>query len=308
MVGSAICRELRLNDDVNLITRNREELDLLNQVDVDSFFKSEQPHEVILCAAKVGGIYANSSYPAEFIYQNLQIQNNVIHSAHQHNVQKLLCLVSSCIYPKLAAQPLKENSLLGGFLESTNEAYAIAKIAGVKLCESYNRQYGRDYRSVMPTNLYGPGDNYNLKDSHVVPALIRRLHDAKIGNSEKVTIWGSGNQMREFLYVDDMASACVFIHNLPYNLYKDHTSPMVSHINIGTGEDLSIRELAETISNIIGFEGDLCFDKTKPDGTPKKLLDVSLLNNLGWKSKISLVEGLKFSYGDFLKNNSNLRM
>ena len=263
MVGSAICRQLKHKVNVALIVRAREELDLCDQMAVQEFMKSEKPDEVILAAAKVGGIHANNTYPADFIYQNLQIQNNVIHAAHLNDVQKLLFLGSSCIYPRKVQQPMKEDALLAGALEPTNEAYAIAKIAGIKMCESYNRQYGRDYRSVMPTNLYGPGDNYHPENSHVVPALIRRFHKAKRKNLDEVVIWGSGNQKREFLYVDDMAEASLFVHYLDYRLLAANTNPMLSHINVGTGTDITIKELAKTVKKVIGFQGKLVFDLTK---------------------------------------------
>ena len=299
MVGSAICRQLQKQADVEIITRTRDELDLCDQSAVHAFMKSEKPDEVILAAAKVGGIHANNTYPAEFIYQNLQIQNNVIHAAHMNDVQKLLFLGSSCIYPRAVEQPMKEEALLTGVLEPTNEPYAIAKIAGIKMCESYNRQYGRDYRSVMPTNLYGPGDNYHPENSHVVPALIRRFHEAKENNRDEVIIWGSGTPMREFLYVDDMADASLFVHNLPRSTFDENTQPMLSHINVGTGTDVTIRELAETVKDIVGFNGDLMVDLTKPDGAPRKLMDVLLLANLGWEASVNLKDGLRKSYYDF---------
>ena len=306
MVGSAICHQLERQPDVLLVTRNRSELNLLNQSDVLEFMKTERPDEVILAAAKVGGIYANKMYPAEFIYENLQIQNNVIHAAHLNEVQKLLFLGSSCIYPRLAAQPICEDSLLVGTLEPTNEPYAIAKIAGVKMCESYNRQYGRDYRSVMPTNLYGPGDNYHPENSHVVPALIRRFHEAKLNKSHEVLVWGSGKPKREFLYIRDMVEASLFVHNLHIELFKSITKPMQSHLNVGTGVDVTISELAETIKEVVGFEGNLRFDISKPDGTPRKLLDVSVLKNLGYEATTDLRTGLKMAYSDFLQNQSKL--
>ena len=304
MVGGAICRQLQKKCDVEIITCKREELDLCDQPAVHEFMKSEKPDEVILAAAKVGGIYANNAYPAEFIYQNLQIQNNIIHAAHINDIQKLLFLGSSCIYPRAVEQPMREDALLTGVLEPTNEPYAIAKIAGIKMCESYNRQYGRDYRCVMPTNLYGPGDNYHPENSHVVPALIRRFHEAKDNNLAEVVIWGSGTPMREFLYVDDMAEASLFVHKLPRSIFEESTLPMLSHINIGTGTDVTIRELAETIKNVIGFSGGLVFDPSKPDGTPRKLMDVNLLSNLGWKASVSLKSGLERSYEDFLSGQS----
>ena len=299
MVGSAICRQLQKHTDVEIITRARDELDLCDQLEVHEFMKSEKPDEVILAAAKVGGIHANNTYPAEFIYQNLQLQNNVIHAAHENDVQKLLFLGSSCIYPLAAEQPMKEDALLTGVLEPTNEPYAISKIAGIKMCESYNRQYGRDYRSVMPANLYGPGDNYHPENSHVVPALIRRFHEAKENNLNEVIVWGSGTPMREFLYVDDMAKASLFVHDLPRIIFDENTKPMRSHINVGTGTDVTIRELAETVKEVVGFKGALVFDITKPDGTPRKLMDVSLLTNLGCKTSMSFKSGLEISYADF---------
>ena len=308
MVGSAICRQLQKKFDVEIITRTHDKLDLCDQRAVHDFMKLEKPDEVILAAAKVGGIHANNTYPAEFIYQNLQIQNNVIHAAHMNDVQKLLFLGSSCIYPRAVKQPMSEDALLTGILEPTNEPYAIAKIAGIKMCESYNRQYGRDYRSVMPTNLYGPGDNYHPENSHVVPALIRRFHEAKENNHGEVVVWGSGAPMREFLYVDDMADASMFVHNLQHTTYAENTEPMLSHINVGTGIDVTIKELAQTIKEVVGFHGEIIFDRTKPDGTVRKLMDVSKLRELGYVAPTSLRSGLELSYADFLKNSSVLRM
>lgn len=308
MVGSAICRQLQSQSDAEIITRSRDELDLCDQRAVQDFMQSENPDEVILAAAKVGGIYANNSYPAEFIYQNLQIQNNIIHAAHMKDVQKLLFLGSSCIYPRAVEQPMREDALMTGILEPTNEPYAIAKIAGIKMCESYNRQYGRDYRSVMPTNLYGPGDNYHPENSHVVPALIRRFHEAKENNHGEVVVWGSGAPMREFLYVDDMADASLFVHNLEHTIYVENTEPMLSHINVGTGVDVTIKELAQTIKEVVGFHGEIIFDRTKPDGTMRKLMDVSTLHEIGYVAPTSLRSGLELSYADFLKNISVLRM
>jgi nucleoside-diphosphate-sugar epimerase len=299
MVGSAICRQLQKQTDVDIITRTREELDLSDQRAVHEFMRSEKPDEVILAAAKVGGIHANNTYPAEFIYQNLQIQNNVIHAAHVNDVQKLLFLGSSCIYPRAVEQPMKEDALLTGVLEPTNEPYAVAKIAGIKMCESYNRQYGRDYRSVMPTNLYGPGDNYHPENSHVVPALIRRFHEAKENNLDEVVVWGSGRPRREFLYVDDMAKASLFVHYLDSETLLDATKPMLSHINVGTGTDVTIRELADTVKDVVGFTGALVFDRTKPDGTPKKLLDTAFLKRVGFSNTISLKMGLEITYENF---------
>ena len=306
MVGSAICRQLQQQPDVEILTRTRAELDLCDQAAVLEFMRSERPDEVILAAAKVGGIHANNTYPAEFIYQNLQIQSNVIHAAHLNDVQKLLFLGSSCIYPRHAPQPMRENALLTGILEPTNEPYAIAKIAGIKMCESYNRQYGRDYRSVMPTNHYGPGDNYHPDNSHVVPALIRRFHEAKDRNSSEVVIWGSGAAKREFLYVDDMAEASLFVHTLHSDIFSEQTQPMLSHVNVGTGGDVTIRDLAVTVKEVVGFTGNLVFDTSKPDGAPRKLMDVDLLTNLGWTASVGLRDGLRHSYQDFL-NNQNIR-
>ena len=308
MVGSAICRQLKKKSDVEIITRARDELDLCDQLAVHKFMKSEKPDEVILAAAKVGGIHANNTYPAEFIYQNLQVQNNVIHAAHVNDVQKLLFLGSSCVYPRAVEQPMQEDALLTGVLEPTNQPYAIAKIAGIKMCESYNRQYGRDYRSVMPTNLYGPGDNYHPENSHVVPALIRRFHEAKENNQKEVVVWGSGTPMREFMYVDDMAEASLFVHNIKQVLYEKNTQPMESHINVGTGTDVTIKELAETIMEAVGFPGNIVFDKTKPDGTMRKLLGVERLSLLGYSAPTSLRSGLDLTYADFLENALTLRM
>ena len=300
MVGSAICRKLQQQPDVKIITRTRKELDLFDQSAVHEFMNLEKPDEVILAAAKVGGIHANKTYPAEFIYENLQIQNNIIHASHINDVQKLLFLGSSCIYPRQVQQPMRENAILTGILEPTNEPYAIAKIAGIKMCESFNRQYGRDYRSVMPTNLYGPGDNYHPENSHVVPALIRRFHTAKQNNLNEVVVWGTGTPKREFLYVDDMAEASLFIHNLDQEIFLAQTQPMLSQINVGTGADVTIKELALKIKEVVGFDGAIVFDCTKPDGTLRKLMDVSLLSELGWNASISLKSGLKLSYADFL--------
>jgi GDP-L-fucose synthase len=300
MVGSAIIRQLQQDSSYSIITASRSELDLTNQQAVNQFFAENDIDQVYLAAAKVGGIHANNEYPAEFIYQNIMIEANIIHAAHTNNVQKLLFLGSSCIYPKLAEQPMSEAALLTGKLEETNEPYAIAKIAGIKLCESYNRQYGRDYRSVMPTNLYGPGDNYHLENSHVIPAMIRRFHEAKIDNSTSVMIWGTGKPYREFLYVDDMAAACLHVMNLNKVTYEKHTQAMLSHINVGVGHDLTIAELAKTIGKVVGFKGEVDFDRTKPDGAPQKLMDSSRLNNLGWKAAVGLEEGLTLAYQDFL--------
>jgi len=299
MVGSAIVRQLKATGQPNIIARTHSELDLTNQEAVNAFFSKEKPEQVYLAAAKVGGIHANNTYPAEFIYQNLMIEANIIQAAHCNEVQKLLFLGSSCIYPKAVPQPMQEEALLTGVLEATNEPYAIAKIAGIKLCESYNRQYGRDYRSVMPTNLYGPGDNYHPENSHVVPALIRRFHLAKVRNEPNVTIWGSGTPRREFLFVDDMASASVHVMNLDKATYDQITTPMLSHINVGSGYDLTIKELAESVGKVVGYRGEITFDLTKPDGTPRKLMDNSRINSLGWQAKVNLETGLGLAYTDF---------
>lgn len=305
MVGSAIVRTLQTHErQTNIVTRTHTELDLTNQAAVSAFFEAEKPDQVYLAAAKVGGIHANNTYPAEFIYKNLMIEANVIQAAHANNVQKLLFLGSSCIYPKAVPQPMREDALLTGVLEATNEPYAVAKIAGIKLCESYNRQYGRDYRSVMPTNLYGPGDNYHPENSHVIPALIRRFHEAKANNAPTVTIWGSGTPKREFLYVDDMATASVHVMNLPKATYDQHTQPMLSHINVGYGLDITIKELAELVGKTIGYQGEIVFDSSKPDGTPRKLMDSSRLNALGWRANVALEEGLAMAYADFQKNHA----
>ncbi|MBN9698397.1 MAG: GDP-L-fucose synthase [Zoogloea sp.] len=336
MVGAAIVRQLEKAGCRNIVTRTHAQLDLTNQAEVNAFFQAEQPDEVYLAAAKVGGIHANNVYPAEFIYQNLMIQNNVIHAAHSNGVQKLLFLGSSCIYPRAVAQPMREDALLTGILEPTNEPYAIAKIAGIKMCESYNRQYGRDYRSVMPTNLYGPGDNYHLENSHVLPAMIRKFHLAKLakqGDIEairqdgerygnipadiktmigldsngaalsgdvKVTLWGTGTPYREFLHVDDMAAASIFVMNLDNEAYSRNTQPMLSHINVGFGSDVTIKEVAQTVAEVVGYTGDVEFDATKPDGTMRKLMDSTRLANLGWKASVSLREGLEQAYAAYL--------
>ena len=309
MVGSAIVRTLQAQGQTNIVTRTHAELDLTNQAKVNAFFADERPEQVYLAAAKVGGIYANNTYPADFIYQNLMMQANVIEAAFQSGVKKLLFLGSSCIYPRLASQPMREDALLTGTLEPTNEPYAIAKIAGIKLCESYNRQYGAshsvDYRSVMPTNLYGPGDNYHPENSHVIPALIRRFHEAKANNVPAVTIWGTGTPKREFLYVDDMAAACIHVMNLAKTTYDQHTQPMLSHINVGFGEDITIGKLAATIARVIDYRGEVIFDASKPDGTPRKLMDSSRLNSLGWKAEVGLEVGLNLAYKDFLKKYAN---
>ncbi|WP_434782178.1 GDP-L-fucose synthase [Ferrovum myxofaciens] len=306
MVGSAIVRTLQQQGQTNIITRTHAELDLTDQAAVRAFFDAEKPDQVYLTAAKVGGIHANNTYPAEFIYENLMVQANVIDAAFRNGVKKFLFLGSSCIYPKLAPQPMREDALLTSTLEPTNEPYAIAKIAGIKLCESYNRQYGEshgiDYRSAMPTNLYGPGDNYHPENSHVIPALLRRFHEAKMNHAPTVTIWGTGTPKREFLYVDDMAAACVHIMNLDKILYDQYTQPRLSHINVGCGDDISIKNLAEIISKTVGYQGEIAFDPTKPDGTPRKLLDSNRLNALGWHAKIKLQTGLQMAYEDFLNN------
>lgn len=306
MVGSALVRHLKQAGFRNVITRNRADLDLTNQEEVRFFFKEELPDEVYIAAAKVGGIHANSIYPAEFIYKNLMIECNIIHEAFMSGTKKLLFLGSSCIYPRIADQPMKESALLSGSLEPTNESYAVAKIAGIKLCEAYNRQYGEsmgiDYRSVMPTNLYGPGDNYDKENSHVIPALIQRFHEAKINKSKEVYIWGSGNAKREFLYVEDLASACIFVMGLDKQVYYGNVESQQSHLNIGSGLDLSIRELAKKIAKIIGFHGQIKFDISKPDGAPRKQIDSSVINHLGWYPNVYLEQGLEMTYADFLKN------
>jgi GDP-L-fucose synthase len=307
MVGSALVRRLQARGDVELVLRTRLELDLLRQSDVEAFFRDQAIDQVYLAAAKVGGIHANNTYPAEFIHENIAIQSNVVQAAHQAGVQKLLLLGSSCIYPKLAPQPMREDALLTGTLEPTNEPYAIAKIAGIKLCESYNRQYGRDYRSVMPTNLYGPGDNFHPENSHVIPALMRRFHEAAQAGLSEVVVWGSGTPMREFLHVDDMACASVHVMELPPRQWLAHTTPMLSHVNVGTGRDCTIRELAEAIANVTEFGGSVAFDSTKPDGTPRKLLDVSRLAALGWRASIDLVPGLRNTYQWFLEHQQRFR-
>jgi GDP-L-fucose synthase len=310
MVGSAIVRQLLAQGHPaeRIVTRTHVELDLTDQASVRAFFAAEKPDQVYIAAAKVGGIHANNTYPAEFIYQNLMMQANVIDASFKNGVRKLLFPGSSCIYPKLAPQPMREDALLTGTLEVTNEPYAIAKIAGIKLCESYNRQYGQshglDYRSVMPTNLYGPGDNYHPENSHITPALIRRFHEAKVNQAPSVTIWGTGTPKREFLYVDDMAAASVHVMNLPQDAYLEHVKPMLSHINVGCGHDITIRELAETIARVIGYAGDIAFDPAKPDGTPRKLMDSTRLSALGWKARVGLVAGLEAAYQDFLENHA----
>jgi GDP-L-fucose synthase len=306
MVGSAIVRTLLAQGvpQSSIVVRTHAELDLCNQAAVQDFFATEQFTQVYLAAAKVGGIYANNTYPADFIYQNLMVQANVIDAAHRNGVNKLLFLGSSCIYPRLAPQPMAEDVLLTGPLEPTNEPYAIAKIAGIKLCESYNRQYGRDYRSVMPTNLYGPGDNYHPENSHVIPALIRRFHEAKIAGAPEVVIWGTGTPKREFLYVDDMAAASVFVMNVHKKAYDPHVSPMLSHINVGVGSEITIRELAESVARVVGYLGGFSFDSSKPDGAPRKLMDSARLRGLGWRAGVDLSEGIAAAYQDFLESGS----
>jgi len=305
MVGRAIVRQL--GTDCEVITRSRAELDLLSQADVRSFFETVKIDEVYLAAAKVGGIQANNNFPAEFLFENLMIEANIIHGAHLAGVQKLLFLGSSCIYPKHADQPMREDALLTGTLEPTNEPYAIAKIAGIKLCESYNRQYERDYRSVMPTNLYGSFDNYHPENAHVIPALLRRFHEAVEGSTDEIAIWGSGKPMREFLHVDDMAAASIYVMGLSAEAYSTETEAMLSHINVGTGKDCTIRELAETIAKVTGFKGKLTFDTSKPDGTPRKLLDTSKLTALGWSAQIELCDGLQSAYDWFVANQDKFR-
>jgi nucleoside-diphosphate-sugar epimerase len=302
LVGSAIFRMLDNQGFSNIIVRTHKQLDLTSQAEVNIFFQKEQPDYVILAAAKVGGIFANNNYPADFIYQNLMIQSNVIHASFLSNVKRLLFLGSTCIYPKAVEQPMKEDALLTGLLEPTNEPYAIAKIAGIKLCESYNRQHGTDFRSVMPTNLYGINDNFYDKNSHVIPALIKRFHEAKISNNKEVLVWGTGNVLREFLYVDDMASASIFVLHVDKELYETNTKPMLSHINIGSAEEISIRKLAELIKSIVGFEGKIVFDTSKPDGPPRKFIDSSRISGLGWNPKTDLFEGITKTY-DWLKKN-----
>lgn len=304
MVGSAIVRALRARGVEQILTRTRQDLDLTCQADVRRFFETEKPSLVYLAAAKVGGIHANNTYPADFIYQNLMIEANIVDAAYRTGTEKLLLLGSSCIYPKLAPQPMAENALLSGPLEPTNEPYAVAKIAGIKLCESYNRQFGTDFRSVMPTNLYGPGDNYHPENSHVIPGLIRRFHEAKTAKAPSVTVWGTGTPMREFLYVDDMAAASVHIMDLDKAVYARHTTPRLSHINVGAGEDISIRTLTTLVREAVGYEGEIIFDTSKPDGMPRKLMDSSLITSLGWRPQISLEQGLRRAYADFQKNTA----
>ncbi|WP_428087122.1 GDP-L-fucose synthase [Candidatus Thioglobus sp.] len=300
LVGSAIVRQLESRGFINLLMRTHKELDLTNQAAVQTFFKQEKPDYVILAAAKVGGIYSNNTYPADFIYQNMMIEANVINSAYENKVKRLLFLGSTCIYPKAVEQPMREEAILTDVLESTNEPYALAKIAGIKLCESYNRQYGTDFRSVMPTNLYGVNDNFHPENSHVIPALMRRFHEAKVNGDTEVVVWGTGKAMREFLYVDDMAEASLFVLELDEKTYQANTKPMLSHINVGTGKDVTIREMAEVMKEVVGFKGSLTFDTTKPDGSPRKLIDVSRLSNMGWKYSINLEEGLKKTHKWYL--------
>jgi GDP-L-fucose synthase len=307
MVGSAIIRQLKQRSDVELVLASRDELDLVDQKQVKDFFAQQEFDQVYLAAAKVGGIHANNEYPAEFIYQNLMMEANIIHAAHQNNVQNLLFLGSSCIYPKAVDQPMKEDALLTGTLESTNEPYAIAKIAGIKLCESYNRQYGRNYRSVMPTNLYGENDNFHPENSHVIPALIRRFHEAKLNHAPLVTAWGTGTPRREFLHVDDMAEASIFVMDLTQSEYENETQPMLSHINVGSGIDCTIRELVETVAKVIEYKGEIEFDASKLDGMPRKLMDVSRLERLGWRAKISLESGIAKTYTWLLINQEKIR-
>jgi len=302
LVGSAIVRQLKSRGFTNLLMRTHKELDLTNQVSVQTLFKNEQPDYVVLAAGKVGGIYANNTYPADFIYQNIMIEANIIHAAYEYKVKRLLFLGSTCIYPKAVEQPMREDAILTNTLEPTNEPYALAKIAGIKLCESYNRQHGTDFRSVMPTNLYGINDNFHLENSHVIPALMRRFHEAKMKNDSEVTVWGTGNSMREFLYVDDMAAASLFVLELDKQMYQANTKPMLSHINIGTGMDITIREMAETMKQVVGFKGRLIFDTAKPDGSPRKLIDVTRLSDLGWEYTTKLKEGLEKTYNWYLNN------
>jgi len=306
MVGSAIVRALRAQGHSNFVMRTRSELDLTDQRAVNAFFAAEKPSQVYLAAARVGGIHANNTYPAEFIYSNLMVQANVIHAAYLNGVHKLLFLGSSCIYPRLAAQPMGEDALLTGALEPTNEPYAVAKIAGIKLCESYNRQYGTDYRSVMPTNLYGPGDNYHPENSHVIPAMLRRFHEAKRAGAPSVAVWGTGTHRREFLYVDDMAAACVHVMNLSPDVWAANTNPMQCLLNVGYGSDVSIAELARSVAGAVGYEGDITFDTTRPDGSPRKLIDSTKLHGLGWRPKVGLAQGLRVAYADFAKRSNDM--
>jgi len=302
LVGSAIVRQLESRGFTNLLMRTHKELDLTNQATVQAFFSQEKPDYVILAAGKVGGIHANNTYPADFIYQNIMIEANIINSAYEHKVRRLLFLGSTCIYPRAVEQPMREDAILTNVLEPTNEPYALSKIAGIKLCESYNRQHGTDFRSVMPTNLYGINDNFHPENSHVIPALMRRFHEAKINNDKEVSVWGTGNAMREFLYVDDMAEASLFVLGLDKDTYQSNTQPMLSHINIGTGKDVTIREMAETMKQVAGFKGKLTFDTTKPDGAPRKLIDVTRLENMGWSYSVNLEDGLAKTYNWYLES------
>ena len=302
LVGSAVLRNLESKGFNNLLTKSHKDLDLTNQTKVKNFFDKEKPDYVILAAAKVGGIYANNTYPADFIYQNTMIETNIIHSAYENKVKRLLFLGSTCIYPKEIKQPMQEDALLSNKLEPTNEPYALSKILGIKLCESYNRQHGTDFRSVMPTNLYGINDNFDPENSHVIPGLMQRFHNAKINNDNEVMVWGTGNAMREFLFVDDMAEASLFVLGIDKEIYDENTLPMISHINVGSGKDITIKELAEIMKEVVGFEGKITFDNTKPDGSPRKLIDVSRLSKMGWKNSTSLREGLELTYNWF-KNN-----
>jgi GDP-L-fucose synthase len=304
LVGSAIVRQLELRGFTNLLMRTHKELDLINQAQVHKFFTQEQPDYVIIAAGKVGGIHANNTYPADFIYQNMMIEANVINSAYEYKVKRLLFLGSTCIYPRAVEQPMREDAILTNVLESTNEPYALSKIAGIKLCESYNRQHSTDFRSVMPTNLYGINDNFHSKNSHVIPALMRRFHEAKVNNDAEVIVWGTGNAMREFLYVDDMAQASLFVLELDEQTYKANTQPMLSHINVGTGKDTTIREMAETMKQVVGYEGKLIFDTTKPDGSPRKLIDVTRLSKMGWSYNVDLNNGLKKTYKWYLEQRN----
>ena len=302
LVGSAVLRNLESKGFNNLLTKSHKDLDLTNQTKVKNFFDKEKPDYVILAAAKVGGIYANNTYPADFIYQNTMIETNIIHSAYENKVKRLLFLGSTCIYPKEIEQPMREDALLSNKLEPTNEPYALSKILGIKLCESYNRQHGTDFRSVMPTNLYGINDNFDPENSHVIPGLMQRFHNAKINNDNEVMVWGTGNAMREFLFVDDMAEASLFVLGIDKGIYDENTLPMISHINVGSGKDITIKELAEIMKEVVGFEGKISFDNTKPDGSPRKLIDVSRLSKMGWKNRTSLREGLELTY-NWYKNN-----
>lgn len=306
LVGSAVLRNLESKGFNNLLTKSHKDLDLTNQTKVKNFFEKEKPDYVILAAAKVGGIYANNTYPADFIYQNTMIETNIIHSAYENKVKRLLFLGSTCIYPKEIKQPMQEDALLSNKLEPTNEPYALSKILGIKLCESYNRQHGTDFRSVMPTNLYGINDNFDPENSHVIPGLMQRFHNAKINNDNEVMVWGTGNAMREFLFVDDMAEASLFVLGIDKEIYDENTLPMISHINVGSGKDITIKELAEIMKEVVGFEGKITFDNTKPDGSPRKLIDVSRLSKMGWKNSTSLREGLELTYNWYKNNLDNV--